>query len=405
MTRLTAFAVMGYPVAMPSAVDAASADARPSITSRRRRATDGTRGRLASLDGLRGVAAVVVLVHHCFLTIPALAAPYYGNPQGAGALSWLVYSPLHLFWAGTEAVYLFFVLSGVVLGLSLRSTSFSWSGYFPSRLVRLYVPVVAAVLVALVSISLVSRQPAMGSAWLNARPDGYSPAAFVADLTLVGGVSRTVSPLWSLQWEVLFSLLLPVYVVIAARGRLVLQITAAIALAATGAAIGSAILTYLPMFAIGTALAARWDEVSARCERVAPASWIVAVMASLVGMVSYWLLLPVLPMAVTRPLSVVLALAGITVLILAAVNFSPLRSLFASRVLGWFGLISFSLYLVHEPLVIASAYLFDRPLVGIAVAVPVSLGLAYVFHLLVERPAHRLSRRLRTNHLQDLAPR
>ena len=106
--------------------------------------------RVTSLDGLRGLAAVVVLVHHALLTAPVLASAYYGGSvsDASDPVSWaLTYTPLHLIWAGTEAVYLFFVLSGVVLTFPvLRSRSFSWLAYYPSRLLRLYGPIVFAVL-------------------------------------------------------------------------------------------------------------------------------------------------------------------------------------------------------------------------------------------------------------------
>ena len=35
--------------------------------------------RLIALDGLRGIAAVIVLVHHSLLLVPGLAAPYFGQ--------------------------------------------------------------------------------------------------------------------------------------------------------------------------------------------------------------------------------------------------------------------------------------------------------------------------------------
>lgn len=75
---------------------------------------------MQSFDGLRGVAAVVVLIHHSLLTVPSLASAYYPTTVTAIAWSksWLItYTPLHLIWAGTEAVCLFFILSGFVLTL------------------------------------------------------------------------------------------------------------------------------------------------------------------------------------------------------------------------------------------------------------------------------------------------
>src|SRR4051794_27043376 len=50
--------------------------------------------RLPSLDGMRGLAALIVVVHHCALTLPSLARQYQG-PDRSGASFWLTYSPLH----------------------------------------------------------------------------------------------------------------------------------------------------------------------------------------------------------------------------------------------------------------------------------------------------------------------
>lgn len=80
--------------------------------------------RVRALDGIRGLAAVVVVVHHTFLVSPLLANPYQ-NPYDVrpGTIAWwATYTPLHLFWDGTEAVFVFFVLSGFVLSLPLART-------------------------------------------------------------------------------------------------------------------------------------------------------------------------------------------------------------------------------------------------------------------------------------------
>ena len=80
-----------------------------------------TKSRMHSLDGLRGVAALVVVVHHLLLTLP-----WFADRVGLGQLgtkgqftfSWhnlFEYTPLHILYGGTEAVVIFFVLSGFVL--------------------------------------------------------------------------------------------------------------------------------------------------------------------------------------------------------------------------------------------------------------------------------------------------
>src|SRR6185437_17122993 len=76
--------------------------------------------RLRSLDGLRGIAAGVVLLHHLSMTIPAVSNGYdnSANLELFSPAWWLVASPLKIFVAGPEFVLVFFVLSGYVLTLA-----------------------------------------------------------------------------------------------------------------------------------------------------------------------------------------------------------------------------------------------------------------------------------------------
>ena len=69
-------------------------------------------GRLRELDGLRGLAAVVVLIHHCLLTVPALAevGARPGTVPGGALERLLALTPAHLLWGGYEAVLVFFIL-------------------------------------------------------------------------------------------------------------------------------------------------------------------------------------------------------------------------------------------------------------------------------------------------------
>lgn len=364
------------------------------------------RSRLSSLDGLRGVAAVVVLLHHSLLVVPALAAPYFGQPIEPGLPALLVTTPLHLLWAGTEAVYLFFILSGLVLGLSTDSRSFRWAAYFPSRMVRLYLPVIAAVALAVVVIAIVPRDGDHESVWL-ARPfDGYPLQAILTDVMLLGGTSTVVSPLWSLQWEVLFSLLLPLYIFVARRISAAVQIPVYLALATLGTYAGVAALKYLPMFGIGVALAAVWNRVGDRVGRmsrpVAVPVWTVVIAGSLVLTVSYWMVLPALGARMASTVTMPVTLLAVTALIIAAVHAGGLRAVLASRPVRFLGTISFSLYLVHEPLVIAIAELVDRPVLTVVWAVPISLAVAVAFHFAVERPSQRLAVAVRDSANREL---
>ncbi len=61
----------------------------------------------------------------------------------------LYYTPLHALFVGTEAVLVFFMLSGIVLVKAFPGwASLKWS-YFASRLTRLYLPIWGSILFAL----------------------------------------------------------------------------------------------------------------------------------------------------------------------------------------------------------------------------------------------------------------
>ena len=87
-----------------------------------------------------------MVVHHAALTLPSLALQNQ-LPDRSSPAWWLAYTPLHLGWAGGEAVLVFFVLSGLVLALPhLREPRRgTWLPYYLKRAVRLYVPVAVAV--------------------------------------------------------------------------------------------------------------------------------------------------------------------------------------------------------------------------------------------------------------------
>ena len=357
--------------------------------------------RIASLDGLRGVAALVVVIHHALLVVPALAEPYMaGYAPVDGVYRWLLYSPLHLAWAGTEAVYVFFVLSGLVLARSvITNPLFSWFAYFPSRLIRLYLPVVGAVVLAALTIAIVPRV-GDASLWVLFHPSEYSSTTFLQDLVLVDGTSNVVTPLWSLQWEVLFSLLLPAFVLIA-RGRwLVATIAVSLALTTLGYYTGVLFVAFMPMFAIGVALAFQWERVervffAMTSRRAGWLVWPLIVGGAGLMLCSYWLLYPYAENTVLTNATRPVILVGAVLVVLAAALWAPLRRILSTRLVQWLGLISFSLYLVHDPIVVALAYLLDGSRWVVPLAIAASILVAVGFFFAVERPSHRLAQSVR----------
>jgi peptidoglycan/LPS O-acetylase OafA/YrhL len=380
-------------------------------------------GRIGALDGLRGVAALVVLAQHTLAIDPAFYAASLGiRSRDLGDRSWwLIYTPLHLFWQGTEAVFVFFVLSGFVLALpAAEKGGIAWRAYYPKRLIRLYLPVWGAVALAAAWIAVVRRHVIPGaSGWLNLhRPPGI--AGFLHDVALVAGTPGISNrALWSLKWEVIFSVLLPVFLIFAlVLPRLLAIKIAGIAIAIVGgAALGRSPLFYLPMFAAGTLIAferhrlRRIAKMIDRSQR-SRLAWCLLAVAALLLLNSYWLVYAA-PVASSPALNHIgdltrgLQVAGACLAIFLLIGWTSAQRQFERSVPKWLGSRSFSLYLVHEPVVVSVALLLGgRPnLVLFAIlVVPASLGIAEIFYRLIESRSHRLARHVGRATLVSAAP-
>lgn len=365
---------------------------------------EGTRGstRLRALDGVRGVAAFVVVIYHVSLIARPFAA---GGGRAEEVWTSVTESPLKLLFAGTEAVLVFFVLSGLVVALPLLRGTTSWAAFFASRLVRLYVPVWGALVLAAVLIALVPRRgdAVSNGEWIDeANASSVTLSSFLREASLTPASYDIVNTLWSLRWELVFTALLPLAVglaVLLRRSTAALVLTGLVAAATTvlGRVLGVDALVYLPVFLLGTLVAVRLDDLLAWARRrPRPILWSVVGGGSALLLIASWLARPFAPPR-TLVSEVLWGLAGLGALglVLVAICSPALEQLLSTRVPQWVGRVSFSLYLVHVPVLATIAYaLGDRSwwIVGL-IGVPASLVMAELFFRLVERPSHGLARR------------
>ncbi len=372
------------------------------------------RSRIDALDGLRGLAALIVLEHHALLaSVPFLAGPYNGGPlPPRRSWEWFVtYTPLHVLWAGPEMVVVFFVLSGFVLSLPVaRGGRLRLSSYYPARFLRLYPPVWAALaFAALLHVAVSHHALPAATWWLDAHSQPLSLHALRIDALLErhAGDWGFTSVLWSLRWEVIFSALLPLLLALAvlagrARGsvpRIWTALLAALCFGAllehdTASGVTAEYLLELPPFLLGLALAFEHERIARlatalRARTAGNAVRQLALGGACVCALSadWWL-----PAGVdTAPL----VAAGASLTVVAALVVEPFGRLLRSRPMHWTGRRSYSLYLVHEPIVVALAFaLHGRPpvLAFMVLATVLSLLAAAAFHRLVESPAHALAR-------------
>lgn len=311
----------------------------------------------------------------------------------------MTHTPLSLSWAGTEAVLLFFVLSGFVLALPTTVARVRWRAYYPQRLLRLYLPVWASLLFATVVVALVPRRPQDGlSAWYAEHTTVVGPAEAVRDGLLLLGTGWLNSPLWSLQWEVLFSLLLPGYLVLARwQPQLwALKSLGLLVLVGGAPAFGRWDVAYLSMFGFGVLIAYERERLATAVARidVTRTGWLLAVACAILLSVEGSLLAVGHDRGAAIAAARCLQVLGACLAVVLALHWTPVQRRLSAPWAQWLGLRSFSLYLVHEPVVVSSAALWpEQPVfVHLALVLPVSLLVAHAFHRLVESPAHRLSR-------------
>lgn len=364
--------------------------------------------RLDCLDGLRGALALYVLLTHM--------APFAGLPR---ALSWLLSH-------GEAGVDLFFMLSGLVIVGSLEHFDYRARPFLIARAARIF-PVFLPVFALAVAVQPLevdfARLPWIDPhstarlIWADGWPSSWAPH-LIAHVTMLHGVFPNgtlpdvwvsfLGAAWSLSTEWQFYALVATIGARLGRGERGLWRLAALllGLAVLSVAWHAAVTpgwqfsrAFLPnkaaYFALGVASAALLRDPAAVWRFVA-------------------VLLGVLALCLARdnPLKLLTPLAWVVCLAAQAAQGHPGRAwpelrafgrLLCSPALRWLGAISYSLYLVNEPLqkllgLTLAAVVGGDSLVFSALWLPgavlLPIGAAWWLHARIEAPALRRGRAL-----------
>ena len=346
--------------------------------------------RLHWLDGVRGGAALFVVLHHMWLA----AWPYYPENRGPWWLGWLLYGHL--------AVAVFIVVSGYSLALApLRHGGelVSGTGRFIRRRAMRILPAYWTALVFSTVLFVLILEPSASA--------GATTKGFLVHATLLQDVIGSITPngaFWSIavEWQIYF--VFPLILLLALRTRM----TVAVALTTIGviaahmiAQSGSVLekinhLTpqFLALFAFGVLAAWATHNGVGRAVRRGVGAVVVLALIGFVAlaasqgspwMTNHWFSVDLLFGS---------AVAG--AMLLTATSSRPWRERsLGSRPAVALGAFSYSLYLVHAPLV-ASAQIavlgpMDlSPMVNFAllvgVVLPIVLLLSYAFFRAFEQP-------------------
>lgn len=311
----------------------------------------------------------------------------------------LIWSPIHVFWEGEAAVLVFFVISGYVLTISARTGVAHWFGYLPTRAARLAIPAAASVALAFTIALVVPRVPhAERTAWLNGQMIPLTGDLFPGAAALQGPEAVN-GPLWSLPYEILFSLALPLFIFGLLRGsrpwRATLTVSATVATITYGEMTGGLGFFYIPVFVLGVLLARHQSHLRQIAQRLPRGVWALLSTTTLLLLTAPWTAAGILGSAPTgtHTLQAVGAMLAVALV---------LHWRAASRTLGCPALLlagkySFSLYLVHMPilLAIASVTPVDAYVTSTLATIALVVPMTWAFHHSVDQPVQRATSRLR----------
>lgn len=347
------------------------------------------RGRLAGLDGIRGLAALFVVLHHCWLM------SFSGFPANTGPswTGWLVY--------GHFAVVVFIVLSGFSLAVAPARSGWRLGNlrrFAHRRAWRILPPYWPALLFSLVIAWTLVPQPEEGP------PTAKSVLVNGLLLQDVFGAPSPNGAFWSIAVEAQLYLVLPLLLLVVRRtGPLVMLgmvtgVVVVIGLLAPRVPAVDLLMRFTPQFAVLFALGVFASGIAlARGGRrtwpwLALAAAIpVLLLIVLVGPVwtvehYFWVDLALGPAVGLLLVSVATGRPAVLVRLL---DTRPIRSL---------GSFSYSLYLTHAPVVVVLHQLFVAPhlspgvpafLVTLAIGVPCALLVGRLFAAVFELPFQR----------------
>jgi peptidoglycan/LPS O-acetylase OafA/YrhL len=372
--------------------------------------------RLHFLDGLRGLTALYIVLVHIYREIDA-------NFQGDGL-------PASLYWStrwlthGRNAVSIFIVLSGYCLMLPvIRSQAQRLRGgilqYLKRRARRILPPYyIAIALLLLLALLPASVQHLMGVNWNEAQP-AWSLSAIASHLLLVHNLSldtifKIEIPMWSIatEWQIYF--FFPLLLLIWRNFGMVITVIVAFAIGFAPHFLSShpmdlAIPWFLGLFALGMAAAAlnfsekpNWVTFRQRL----PWRWIAVGCVVLLTAV-YWrrpsidfdfkyVVLSDLLVGLFAVSLIVDCTSYLTTSAEAQTKRQPsaILNLLEMRWVLWLGTFSYSLYLIHMPVLallqipinLLHLSISTRFFVSLLVVLPASIVAAYGFYFLFEKP-------------------
>ena len=386
------------------------------------------RVRLDYLDGVRGVAALLVAVFHAGLIIPQ------GGDYGLwfeDSLAWL--------WLGRGSVAVFIVLSGYCLMLPVvRSAQGTLEGgmrgYLVRRAWRILPAYLAALILSVAVLAGLSRFETHRQGWISTMYPALDPSVLLSHALLVHNLHsdwcfKINSPMWSVavEWQIYFLfplILIPVWRRFGSIAAVIVGYVMGIVPVYLFDSLSFGAPWLIGLFAMGMAAAALSDPrrpQPVRSRHDVGWGWFAGFVFTgwaYAGGNGYGYADPgVGPLAGWKWGATVDSVVGAGTLALLvhctqslSASGSGMRSwavaLFESKPAMWLGRFSYSLYLIHAVVLVSIEALIMRRvfpsrthavMISFGLGIPLALGVSYAFYLAFERPFLRRRTAARLN--------
>ncbi|QEI08643.1 acyltransferase [Pigmentiphaga aceris] len=333
--------------------------------------------RLAFLEGMRGLAAMqVLLLHYCAMVLPYAAR--VDDVRHVDAENWIAATPLFFLINGHVAVQLFFLISGTVLAASFLRSDAPVPAQILKRFLRLLLPALAAIGFAVALLHWLPMDRAglvelVKSDWTTRYMNTPLQLAAVArdslldsillgyqDVSLFDGIlakepwlssigSAAVPPLWTLHVEFWGSMLVlalaTAYRRLGSRG---FGVVLALVLVLTGS-------SAYTLFVVGFLLHLFWRQ-RLRVKTASPslltvplimAGVLLATMPALSVMNALLGLMDKLSVLRAQSATMLQSQIGAVLIFIGVISSTRVRQYLSVPPLTWLGQLSFSIYLLH----------------------------------------------------------
>ncbi|MDZ5473310.1 acyltransferase [Bacillus sp. 31A1R] len=350
--------------------------------------------RYKELDSLRGIAAFSVFVFHILMVFP---------DSWREKITWNVLnlSPLHFFFTGKQHVILFFVLSGYVLSLVFFSRNkISYFPFILKRVIRLFIPYVVAITVAIFLCSMLSKGgiATLGNLLNTSWVEPLNKKIILEHYLFIGNynIYAINVVIWTLIHEMRISFIIPILVLLSIRYGWKINLAIGAMLGMLGGGVHFFLqdpyqpiyktLFYILMFMVGILLSKNSIILTSKYNALSQKNkFVLFLVGTILFIYADFIKLPLLTDWVTT--------LGVAILLIISISSTLVSKVLLWSPLQFMGKISYSLYLYHFPILLSLFYILHGavPILIIAIlSIILTIGISTLAWTVVENPSIKL---------------